>query len=365
MAHMDNIENTRLFKKVYGCLLGGAIGDALGGPVEGRQWTPEMLRDTYGEVDSLMPYEREVGYHAHFHKGAGAYTDDTRMKHILCEAIIEAGGMPRRGDFGHVLARAYHNAQDVLHEGLIEEYYLKAIWGDDKAIYSGEPTNGAIMSNSPIGLIAACRPDDAYQAGFDLAFLTEGYAKSASAMMVAAISEAMKPDATIKDIIDATRTSHLKFAERREGPRWNKLEWKYDPNLHFLDKGIAIANEASNYIEVQEKLYETLEWGHLFSEATHTLVVPLSMFINCGGDFKKSVIACVMYARDNDSYASVVGALAGAYHGVDIIPEEWKTTVIEANPETDMHELAVQLAGLIFEQYSKTMQAMNSLSALL
>ena len=27
--------NSKLFKKVYGCLLGGAIGDALGGPVEG------------------------------------------------------------------------------------------------------------------------------------------------------------------------------------------------------------------------------------------------------------------------------------------------------------------------------------------
>lgn len=362
---MDTIRDTTLFKKVYGCMIGGAIGDALGGPVEGRERTVEGLRETYGEIDELMPYERPIGYHAHFHKAAGAYTDDTRVKHLLCQAIIEAGGMPRAGDLGHVLARAYHHAPDELHEGLIEEYYLKAIWGRDKVIFSGEPTNGAIMSNSPIGLIAACRPDDAYQAGFDLAFLTDGYAKTASAMMVAAIAEAMNPDATIDSIVSATRESHLAFAARREGPRWGNLEWKYDPNLHFLDQGIEIAKAADSYVEVQERLYDTLEWGHLFSEATHTLVVPMAMFVHCEADFKRSLIACVMYARDNDSYASVVGALIGAYHGVDVIPADWIATVIEANPEADMVALSEQLTQIIIDEHRKTRQSLDALGALI
>lgn len=362
---MDSIQETSLFKKVYGCMIGGAIGDALGGPVEGREWTPESIRDSYGEIDWLMPYERPVGYHAHFHKGAGAYTDDTRMKHLLCEAIVDAGGMPRAGELGHVLARAYHHAPDELHEGLIEEYYLKAIWGRDKVIYSGEPTNGAIMSNSPIGLIAACRPHEAYQAGFDLAFLTDGYAKTASAMMVAAIAEAMNPAATIDSIIDAARESHLAFAARREGPRWGDLEWKYDPNLDFLNQSIEIAKSAENYIEVQKRLYETLEWGHLFSEATHTLVVPLAMFVNCAADFKRSVIACVMYARDNDSYASVVGALAGAYHGVDAIPTDWIKTVVDANPETDMLDLSIKLTQIIIDNHRQNVRSAEALASLL
>ena len=359
------MRDTALFKKVYGCMIGGAIGDALGGPVEGREWTPEKLRDTYGEIDRLMPYEREIGYHAHFHQAAGAYTDDTRMKHLLCEAIIAAGGMPRPGDLGHVLAKAYHHAPDELHEGLIEEYYLKAIWGRDKVIYSGEPTNGAIMSNSPIGLVAACRPQAAYQAGFDLAFLTDGYAKTASAMMAAAIAEAMHPAASIDGIIAAAREAHLAFAARREGPRWGDLEWKYDPNLHFLDAGIKIAETAADYVEAQERLYEALEWGHLFSEATHTLVVPLAMFAHCQGDFRKSLIACVMYARDNDSYASVVGALAGAFHGVDAIPQDWIATVIEANPETDMVALSEAITEIIADEYRDMSTRLNALAQLM
>ena len=36
--------------------------------------------------------------------------------------------------------------------------------------------NGAIMANSPLGLVTACRPDEAYQLGFDLAFFTDGHA---------------------------------------------------------------------------------------------------------------------------------------------------------------------------------------------
>ncbi len=365
VKHMDSARDSTLYKKIYGCLIGGAIGDAMGGPVEGREWTPEKLRDAYGEIDRLMPYERDIGYHAHFHKAAGAYTDDTRMKHLLCQAIIEAGGMPRAGELGHVLARAYHHAPDEMHEGLLEDYYLKAIWGRDKLIYSGEPTNGAIMSNSPIGLIAACRPHDAYQTGFDLAFLTDGYAKSASAMMVAAIAEAMNPAATVDGIVAAAKDAHRAFNARREGPRWGDLDWKYDPNLQFLDKGIEIAKSSKDYVEAQRRLYDTLEWGHLFSEATHTLVVPLSMFVHCGGDFKQSIIACVMYARDNDSYASVAGALAGAFHGVDAIPEDWIATVIAANPETDMVELAERLTRIIIDEYEIARVAVDAIARLM
>lgn len=361
---MHPLEQTLLFKKVYGCMLGGAIGDALGGPVEG--WTPDEIRATYGgNLDRFVPYRREPGYHAHFADRLGAYTDDTRLKHLLCQAILEAEGMPRPGDFGHVLARAYHRAPDELHEGLVEEYYLKAIWGRDKVIFSGEPTNGAIMSNSPIGLMAACRPNEAYQAGFDLAFLTDGYAKTAAAMLVAAIAAAMKPQPTIEGVIEAAIEAHLEFAARREGPHWQALEWRYDPNLKFVHEALDIARREKEVFAIRQPLYDALEWGHLFSEATHTLAVALAMFVAAGGDFRQTVIGCVMYGRDNDSYASVAGALAGAFHGVDAVPAEWLQTVIEANPETDMRELSLKLAELIARDYEKARAAWEAVGALL
>jgi ADP-ribosylglycohydrolase len=359
------LAESRLFAKVYGCLLGGAIGDALGGPVEG--WTPAQMRATYGVVDRFVPYRRDPSYHAHFGAGerVGAYTDDTRLKHLLCRAIIAAQGMPRAGDFGHVLAHAYHHAPDALTEGFIEEYYLKAIWGRDKVIYSGEPTNGAIMANSPIGVMAACRPHAAYQAAFDLAFPTDGYAKTAAAMMAAAIAYAMAPAPTIDGVSDAAITSHLAFNRRREGPVWSTLEWRYDPNVSFLRSALVAAAECADVFALQPRLYEILEWGHLFSEATHTLVVPLAMFAAAQGDFRQTVIGCVMYGRDNDSYASVAGALAGAFHGVDAIPPAWLETVSAANPEVDMRELALQLTEILVARHAEARAEVDAFQELL
>jgi ADP-ribosylglycohydrolase len=45
-----------LLDAIYGSLIAGAIGDALGAPVEGWYWTE--IRETYGHVTELMPSDR-------------------------------------------------------------------------------------------------------------------------------------------------------------------------------------------------------------------------------------------------------------------------------------------------------------------
>ena len=75
--------DTTLFNKTYGSLLAGAIGDALGGPVE--KWTPEEIYATYGNLDHYVPYDRPPSHHGHFGDGdaLGVYTDDTPAKASL------------------------------------------------------------------------------------------------------------------------------------------------------------------------------------------------------------------------------------------------------------------------------------------
>jgi len=63
-----------LFDRTYGCLLGGIIGDAMGAPTEGK--TYEQIQKKFGEVTDF--------------EGTG--TDDTAIKHILCQALVEGGG---------------------------------------------------------------------------------------------------------------------------------------------------------------------------------------------------------------------------------------------------------------------------------
>ena len=356
---------TKLYDKVYGCLLGGAIGDALGGPVE--KLTADELYEKHGILDRFIPYDEPETMHGHFGEGecVGVYTDDTRLKHLYCDAILRAKGMPRTGDLTQSLIEAYQHGRNEIYKAFYEEYYLKSVWRDDKVIFSGEPTNGAIMANSPLGIITACRPNEAYQLGFDLGWFAEGYAKTAAAMMAAAVSEAIRPNTTVEAIIDAARRSHLTFSARREGKHWQELEWRYDPNISFLDKALEIAREKRDVFEIRAPLYELLEWGHLFSEATHTLVVALSMFVAADGDLEKSVVGAVMYGRDKDSYASVVGALAGAFRGAKSIRNDWVETVLTANMDPDMAGLAGQLSHIITDDIRERRTNLDDLNSLI
>ena len=46
------MRNTWLFNKVYGSVIGGAIGDSLGAPIEG--WQYNEIRQKYGRLTELI-----------------------------------------------------------------------------------------------------------------------------------------------------------------------------------------------------------------------------------------------------------------------------------------------------------------------
>jgi len=362
---IENVEQTLLFKKVYGCMLGGATGDALSNTGEDRQQLVDKVRQIYGIADRFVLNQDNPDDHLLFSSAMGQYTDDTRMKHLLCQAILNAKGMPRAGDLGHVLAAAYHQAANEDDAGMVEEYYFKAIWGRDKVIFSGEPTRGAVISNSPVGLVAACRPDEAYQAGFDLAFLPDGYAKTTAAIFAAAVAAAMHPRPAIDQVIEAAIESHLKFASRREGPRWHTQAWRYDTNVKLLREALKIARQEEDVLAVRAPLYQRLNSDHVVPQATQMLAVALAMFVAAEGDFRQTVIGCMTYDQNQINYAGVGGALAGAFHGIEAIPAGWLQPVIEANPEVDMHDLSLKMTRFIIQDYEKARAAYEALGKLL
>jgi ADP-ribosylglycohydrolase len=359
------LEVTKLFSKVYGCLLGGAVGDALGGPVEG--WDYQRIAREFGQLDQMLPYSTAPSEHGAFGKAPGTYTDDTRLKHILCDAIVAKDGAPDRGDLARACADYYYaHADNILAQGFIEEYFLKGLYGERKLIFGGQPTNGAIMMNSPIGLVDACDPRHAAADAFEIAFITDGYAKYSAAMMAAAIAAAMKPDATvdsvISDAIDALN------ALKVEGPFWRRSGRIYQevglPNERAVETAIKIAQRERDVFKLPPLYYDVLARGPLFAEATQTLAVALGMFVAADGDPRLTIMGAVAYGRDNDSYASIGGALAGAYSGAEKIPREWGTVVQEANPEPDLRDLALKLAKIVTQKLDAQRTIISDLARL-
>ena len=360
------MQETLLYSKLYGGLLGAAVGDALGGPVEGLPY-PEIER-RFGRVEAMLPYPDDPSEHAQFSDEPGNYTDDTRLALIIAQAILQAKGQPVRGDLAKALVDYHHTHPNPLERSFVEEYYLKGLYGSRKLIYGGQPTNGSIMAIAPVGLIHPADPKAAFALAYELSFVTDGYAKESASMAAAAVAEAMRPGVRVEAIIESTLQTAAWF--RREGTLWpttiREREWaRFEgrPNEVLIARALEVAR-GHDVFAIRAELYDKLYVSPVGSEAGQTLAVALAMLVAADGDYRQAVIGAVNYGRDCDSYATVVGAIAGALQGVAAIPKDWAEAVLVANPQPDLRRVALELSQVVealhLEQAS-TVQAVGVL----
>ena len=209
----DEIAQSKLYDKVLGCLYGGAIGDALGAPPEGKY--PDQIRERYGWItDFVEPWEgpSPVG------KGDGRYTDDTHMIQILSKIYVEQGNHldvfrfakeivpPIADEVRYVPERG----QDML---LLDRLFYPEKWlfirlrlanVDPRMAGIGNMVNcGAAMYAAPVGIVNACDPPNAYREAIEI-FSAHQYSfgLEAAGVMAACVAEAFKPDASVDSIVD-------------------------------------------------------------------------------------------------------------------------------------------------------------------
>lgn len=360
------MNESKLFKKVYGALIGSAIGDAMGGPVEGFDY--QRIEKDYGLVDTLLPYtEIPIAVHGPFDLKAGCYTDDSRMCKIFARAIVKKGDVANSRDIAKTFIEYFFTAKTQMEKDFIEEYYNKAIYMDKKEIFGGQPTNGAIMGIAPLGVITPCNPQKAHDDAFEAIFTTVGYARYAASMAAAAISSAMKEGGSYQSVISDMLEAVGKHKSCVEDSGWGECPMypyvgKKPENL--VEECVKVAEKYDDIYEVREELYQTVV-QEFFADGAESLAIAMAFFALAKGDFVKSVIGCVNFGRDNDSSASVVGAVAGAFNGVDAIPKEWVDLVEEVNEGPTFYELAEQICSIIERNYRCEKEVVENLNKLM
>jgi ADP-ribosylglycohydrolase len=358
--------------RITGCLVGAAVGDALGGPVEG--WTPEQIVERHGgRVQGVVGPFHEDWRHARpiapYHKGDGHVTDDTLMTH----ALVRVYGKVR--DHLDAYAVADHLVPDLIStprwipeleaEALpLQRIFLAEKWivarlhyghVDPREAGVGNIVNcGATMYMAPVGAVNAGNPAGAYAEALDVAGAHQSsYGREAAGVFAAAVAAAYAPGATVRTVVDAA----LSLA--KDGTR-DAIEAVCEVAAQHSDFESALKplREAVSPFDTVGPEYRKPSLGARRPSRLHSieeLPVALGMLLVSGGDFRHTVLGSVNYGRDCDSIATMSGAIVGALYGGDAVPAEWSEEVAAAS-RLDLHAPAASLSEVTREVFARDLE---------
>jgi len=330
---------TELFDRAAGCLVGAAVGDALGGPTEG--WSPEQIRERWGGwVEGIVgPYHKDwrtARPIAPYHKGDGHVTDDTLMTNLLVEVYAEKEGHLDAYDVADLLVprmigervwipELEDHALPLQRLFLAEKYIaLRLHWAhaDPREAGVGNAVNcGAAMYMAPVGIVNAGDPEGAYAEAIDITGAHQSsYGREAAGVVAAAVAAAMTPGATVGSVLDSA------LALAKDGTR-AAIEAVTTAAAKVDDWRTAIESdvlrEAVRPFDTVADTYRDQGLGARRPSRLHSieeLPVALGFLLIADGDWQQTVLGGVNYGRDADSIATMGGALAGALGGRSVVP---------------------------------------------
>ena len=319
----------RDFSKIYGCLVGGAAGDALG-------YAVEFIREP-----SIFTKYGEKGIQEHELVGGKAIiSDDTQMTLFTAEGLLLAENPMDYEQFINGMFDAYQEwlgTQRFQREKSEKRIWLSSIPELKKRRAPGitcldaleskkfgsiyEPINnskgcGGVMRVAPIGLFFSpdeMEWDEIDTRGAQAAALTHGHPLGyiSAAGLVHIINLAMfRPKMTLFQMVeDMIEKVPGLFADD------NPKECKIFEELMRKAADLAAADVADDLDAIHQ-----LGAGWIGEEA---LAIAVYCALKYEKDFDGAMIASVNHSGDSDSTGAITGNILGTYLGIDGIPAKY------------------------------------------
>ena len=289
-----------LADRYRGALLGLAAGDALGTTLEFKPpGTFEPILDMVGGGPfNLQP---------------GQWTDDTSMALCLAESLIESNGFDPVDQLARYLRwkrEGHHSSTGrcfdiggTVMAALARFERFGEPWSGSTDEFSAG--NGSIMRLAPVPLFFAAQPEAAIARAADSSRTTHGARESIDACRYMA--------ALIVGALQGTSRAAIL------APMFTPVDGLWDrdplaPKIHEIASGSFLSRNppeirGSGYVVAS---LEAALWA--FAKST---------------SFEHGALLAVNLGDDADTTGAVYGQLAGAYYGVELIPEKWRHRLAE------------------------------------
>lgn len=336
--------------RIRGCLVGGAVGDALGYPVEFR--TASQIRYRYGQAGI-------TNYTCDRSRGEALISDDTQMTLFTAAGVLEAQSLSQARI---PVAAAYQDwlltqetpyipdaepgtlglmalpelfacrAPGVTCLSALRKQCSTQTWPED---YIASPQNsskgcGGVMRVAPLALRywQSTDREEMDWEGAQLAAITHGH--SLGYMPAAVLTHILS-----RSLQDSGLSPEEIVAEARDAAERLFAGDKHLDELRAcIDRALELAAGEGSDAENIRLLGEG--WV-----AEETLAISLYCALRHQDDFSAGIIASVNHDGDSDSTGAVTGNLLGAWLGYEAIGERWTR-------QLELHDTLLQAADELY-----------------
>jgi poly(ADP-ribose) glycohydrolase ARH3 len=277
-----------------GSMVGCAVGDALGSTLEGT-------------------HALELGYEPS--SFSGRWTDDTHMMVGVAESLIENEGFDGT-HMAQTFIKHYHEEPwrgyasgppqvfRWIESGVPWREASKRLFGG-----VGSLGNGAAMRVAPVGLLYFDDPQALRSVASDSSQITHAHELGKEGAAIEAYTVALAVKGALSPHQNGIDTEEF-LVELRKFTN-------SDVYLHKLDKIGDLLSHASKS-RVQREIGNGVE-------ASNSVPTAIYCFLHNLSNFKESLLYAVSLGGDTDTIAAMTGAISGAYHGFEAIPEQWRS----------------------------------------
>lgn len=344
----QNLYRKAIINRFLGSLLGGAVGDALGAPVE-FMMRSEILEE-FGQ-GGIRDYVDAYGR-------LGAITDDTQMTLFTAEGLLRSwvgNKFNQTSSYSEITAKSYlrwlitqgmqpNNSleSEVIKTGwLLQQRELHSVRAPGRTCLSalesmktlGEVANndskgcGGVMRVAPVGLFtwrlrSRFSPQNTFSLGAELAALTHGHPTgSLSAGVFAVLIYALCDGLALLDALSIAKAC-----------------LSSQPHHEETLSAIELAEQLSKSNLSHEIAITQLGEGWVAEEA-------LAISIYCAlvsNNFEEGVLVGINHDGDSDSTGAITGNILGVIYGVNAIPDKWLSSL-------ELRDVITELANDLFD----------------